>query len=358
MEQEQAQPELNKKKRWYKNRRWQVILALVLVILLGFVGWLVFANNDDDQTQNIASSAQKQESNLEITIPDAIDPIDETKIPLGDGKISTSAKSGYVYSCQTSFNGGGASDSNSWINTVNNTWNLKKKVSVSGKVEWPNASYKVSVSENTRKITGNNLPINGQTTGVYPVQQDDPAYRYDRNPNEISEQDISMSLPAKPKKAGSPTCTSLGAIGILTDGVVLFNALDAGGRDAAAYETLDSCDGHPEMTDEYHHHGVPSCILSKYNKVSTSTLVGYANDGFGIYIERDKNGDLLTNKNLDECHGRTSVVEWDGKLVEMYHYVATLEYPYVVGCFRGEPQVSQQSQNSTQTGQPVAPPRR
>jgi hypothetical protein len=28
---------------------------------------------------------------------------------------------------------------------------------------------------------------------------------------------------------------------------------------------------------------------------------------------------------------------WDGKLVTMYHYVATREFPYVMGCFKGTP---------------------
>jgi hypothetical protein len=31
---------------------------------------------------------------------------------------------------------------------------------------------------------------------------------------------------------------------------------------------------------------------------------------------------------------------WDGKLVDMYHYVLTEEYPYTVGCFRGTPVMS------------------
>jgi hypothetical protein len=30
-------------------------------------------------------------------------------------------------------------------------------------------------------------------------------------------------------------------------------------------------------------------------------------------------------------------VSWNGEQVSMYHYVATLEYPYTVGCYRGTP---------------------
>lgn len=47
---------------------------------------------------------------------------------------------------------------------------------------------------------------------------------------------------------------------------------------------------------------------------------------------------LLACLNLDECHGRASQVLWEGKEVNMYHYVLTSEYPYTIGCFRGTSQ--------------------
>jgi hypothetical protein len=47
----------------------------------------------------------------------------------------------------------------------------------------------------------------------------------------------------------------------------------------------------------------------------------------------------MTNADLDACHGTTSKVMWNGKKVRMYHYVATWEFPYTVGCFRGTPAV-------------------
>jgi hypothetical protein len=60
-------------------------------------------------------------------------------------------------------------------------------------------------------------------------------------------------------------------------------------------------------------------------------MVGYPSDGFGIYVERDASGNLLTNDNLDACHGRTSLAPWNGQLVDIFHYDATLEYPYTIG---------------------------
>ena len=163
----------------------------------------------------------------------------------------------------------------------------------------------------------------------FPVGSSDPAANYDRNPNQIAAQSIAWSLPLNPKAAAAPVCTGLGPIGILNDGVVLFNALDGEGRDAAAHEVLDICAGHPEMRGTYHHHDIPPCILDKAK--GRSTLVGYAIDGYGIYVERDASGALPGNAALDACHGRTSRVLWNGKQTVVYHYVATLEYPYTRG---------------------------
>ncbi|MEW5988599.1 MAG: YHYH protein [Chloroflexota bacterium] len=272
-------------------------------------------------------------------LPAAINPVDPAAIPIGDGNVSTSApKVGSVYACQSGLGGvGGAEVIGPWVDTAANTWDSTRKVKVSGDVSWPNAAFQVAVSGDRRVISGNDLPVS-HGTGVFPIAANDPAYAYDRNPNSIQAQSINLSLPANPTVAVTPICLPGGAIGILIDGVVLFNALDAPGRDAAVHETLDEqCDGHPQQQGEYHHHNVPSCILAQTGAANTSTLVGYAYDGFGIYVERDRNGNMLTNTNLDECHGRTGKVLWDGRLVEMYHYVATLEYPYTLGCYKGTP---------------------
>jgi len=262
-----------------------------------------------------------------------INTIDKAAIPLGDGHVSTSPRVGYVDSCQTHFpTVGGAQKAGPWINTKNKTWNANAKIHVQGTVRWPSASYKVTVSGNRRIIKTNGLPIN-HTTGTFPVASSDPAFAYDRNPNTIKATSVTWSLPKNPAKAAKPTCTSLGAIGVLNDGELLFNALDGEGRDAVAREVLGSCDDHPMMSGTLHHHDVPSCLLAKAK--GTSTLVGYAIDGFGIYVERNAKGQLLTNADLDKCHGRVSKVLWNGKRQSIFHYDATLEYPYTLGCFHG-----------------------
>ena len=127
----------------------------------------------------------------------------------------------------------------------------------------------------------------------------------------------------------------MGMIGVALNGVAIFNALDALGRDAVAHEVQDLCSGHPEPRGTYHYHGPSPCLPGE---TGNEQLIGYALDGFGIYSMVDASGTELTNANLDACHGRTSVVVWDGKPQSIYHYVLTREYPYTIGCFMGTPQ--------------------
>jgi len=283
-------------------------------------------------TAATATTATSATTATTVTGSGAVNP---AAVPLGDGYVSSTPKVGYVDSCQTSFpSRGGAQAVGPWINSTAKTWDSQTKVHVQGSVSWPSASYSVTVSGVSRIIKTNDLPID-HTTGVFPIASTDPAFAYDRNPNSIRAQSITWTLPDNPTPGSAPSCTSGGPIGVLDDGVLLYNALDGEGRDAGAHEILDSCDAHPQMSDELHHHFVPSCILDR--ATAGSTLVGYALDGYGIYVERDPSGRLLTNADLDACHGRSSEVLWNGREQTIYHYDATLEYPYTVGCFHGTP---------------------
>jgi hypothetical protein len=257
-----------------------------------------------------------------------------SSLPVGDGKLSRGESTGSVFACQTTFGpAGGAFRDGPWVHG-DGTWDPMAKLHVQGSVAWPQGQYEVRKEGASRIIAISGVPA-GHTTGVFPVAADDPAYQYDRNPNVISARPMTLTLPVLPVVAPSATCLNMGAIGVLSDGVVLFNALDALGRDAAAHEVLDGCDGHPERTGQYHHHEVPSCLRAR--ATGGSTLLGYAFDGFGIYVERHPDGSLLANSELDACHGRTAPVMWDGETVSLYHYVATAEYPYTLGCYRGTP---------------------
>ena len=257
--------------------------------------------------------------------------VDPTHLPVGDGKWTTTPKRGYLYTCQTTFTGGGAQAKGPWFNSDGTTWDSTKKGEVDGSVSW-SSQLTSAISGSYRTFIGNDLP--NHTTGKFPISPTDDVHAYDGNPNSISSQVLSAKVPASPTVAAKPSCIR-GEVGIVLTGSVLFDAFDAGGRDAVAWEAQDHCEGHPQQSGVYHYHSLTTCIADP--GTGQSTLLGYALDGFGIYGMRGADGRELTNDDLDECHGTTSPVMWDGKLVTMYHYVATREFPYTVGCFKGTP---------------------
>jgi YHYH protein len=184
-------------------------------------------------------------------------------------------------------------------------------------------------------LSGNGLP--SSPTGVFPIAARDPAYAYDRNPNAISASPLDVMLPARPERAATASCAG-GQVGVSLLGVPIFSAFDATLRDAAAHEVQDACGGHPQNRGTYHFHSLPACLDDGHgSRKRHSLLAGYALDGFGIYGYRGEGGKALTDRDLDACHGHTHMVRFNGKRQRVYHYHATREFPYLVGCFRGTP---------------------
>ncbi len=270
-----------------------------------------------------------------VTTPVAVAsaPIDPAHIPVGDGKLITSSpRRGYLLVC-TMPNSSNPAGRAPWI--TGDTWDATAKIAVQGSVSWP-SQFSVSALGALLNVAGNGLP--SHTTGVFPIARGtDPAAQYDGNPNAISASPINWGLPANPQVNTTPTCTSLGAIGVLLTGARLYNASDADGRDAVAHEVQDACDGHPQNAGQYHYHSVSRCITDARSSTGHSALVGYAADGFGVYGNLGVGGVALTNADLDECHGHAHDVTIDGVTTTRYHYHATREFPYTVGCFRGTP---------------------
>ena len=195
---------------------------------------------------------------------------DLTSLPLGDGKSTTSGPSrDHLYLCRLQQGGSGAQVDGPWIH--GSTYDLTAKSTVDGSVDWPGARFRAKIKKKVLRITGNGLPKH--TTGVFPVSPSDDAYKVDRNPNSIRSYTLAEKLTAKPKKAKRITCAG-GEVGIMRSGVKLFNAVDAGGKDAVAHEVQDNCSGHPQMQGVYHYHGLPACI-------STSTPQAVAGDRLG-----------------------------------------------------------------------------
>ena len=265
--------------------------------------------------------------------PGAATEVDLTQLPLGDGAVSDGPEVGSVWACQTRFGGGGAQAVGDWIDEAAGTYDLTAKVSVEGAVPWSSV-LDVVVDDAVRTIVGNGLP--DHLTGEFPVQDGTAAAEVDRNPNSIEAQDLDLAVPAEPEVADEPSCLPMGAIGVLTTGSVVFNALDARGEDAVAHEVQDTCQGHPEQTGEYHYHSLTTCLEDAADGTH-SELVGWALDGFGIYGRYGEDGEVVTTTDLDACHGHTHDLTVDGVTEPTYHYHATWEYPYTLGCFMGEP---------------------
>ncbi|HEX8119941.1 MAG TPA: YHYH protein [Solirubrobacteraceae bacterium] len=253
---------------------------------------------------------------------------DPQRLPLGDGHVTTDApKRGWVYRCGTGGPGGGAQADGPWIH-ADGTYDVTAKAVVDGEVRWSQARVRIVRRGSVRRITSDGLPVN-LTTGTFPIASDDDAYQYDRNPNAIAAQSLSYRLPAAPRRASRASCLSPGPIAIAVNGVPIFDGLDATNRDAVAHETQDACGGHPERTGSYHYHAIPACLTRGAAATRHSPVVAWARDGFAVYGPRGVGARELSTADLDPCHGHRH----GGR----YHYHATLDYPYTLGCFRGTP---------------------
>lgn len=305
----------------------KIIKYLLLSSLVGFL----FA----------CDNSTKSEDNIYIK-----ETPDLTKLPFG-GKGETkiivrnqgNPQPDYLslWLCGLPSNGAGANNAGDWTNP-DGTWDYTKKPQVEGNVTW-NSEFDISFDGiGNRIITGNALP--NHPTGIFPIQRNSVAFKYDGNPNIISEHEVRYTLPITPKVAASPSCVGFGPSGISLTGSAIYHGASTLGTDAAAHEMLDRFGGHTDGTERYHYH-YPSEDLQNHihpHESGHSPLMGYMLDGFGIYGPYGEHGELLTSKDLDECHGHTHSVLWDGEMVEIYHYHWTYDFPYNIGCYKGTPQ--------------------
>jgi len=346
-----------------KSRSKLVIFIVSLIIVLGIIGSFLLMRSNSQPLQSVETQPDSQTISTQLeeisTLSTSELKLDETKnygnkyangiLPVGDSKYVTDGpKAGYIYTCRApQAQGAGAGTRGPWFTNNNTEYDMNKKAKVAGDVSWE-SSYSMKIDGASRIIATNDLP-NNHTTGTFPIQQNDPAYTYDRNPNSIGAQSLTYTLTAYPAVA-SPACIG-GEVGIMNTGVALFSGFDAGGRDAGAWEVQDSCGGHPQNTKVYHYHSLSACIQD----TSVKTVIGYALDGFPITGPKISDNNILTTSDLDECHGITSEITLDGKNVISYHYVMTQDFPYSVSCYKAtaalrpnQPQGGQQVRQNLQ----------
>ena len=258
---------------------------------------------------------------------------DCTKLRLGDSELTTLApERGKLFACSGGNPNAPGSDPSrlTWIDDTNGTWNLLVKPFLpAGSFSPGIGTSAVTESGSNRTVSGNNLPVDGKI-GDWPMTDYPALTSIDRNPGIPSANNFSFTLQLDPAEAANASCVNLGPIGMTLNGVVLYDAVDGRGNDAMAHEIIDIFGGHPAMSD-YHYHFVPE-RLDETTSMSNghSGLIGYIRDGFGLYGYNGVGGKELSNEDLDECHGHSETSLG-------YHYHATIEYPYTIGCYRGTP---------------------
>ena len=218
-----------------------------------------------------------------------------------------------------------------------------------------------------RYFTGNGVP--NHPTGLFPIPSDQPAYPWyaalpdpgGQYPNAsylpIEEYDLYMAVPANPVYSDTPTAIGELTFAIATQTGATFHVNLALTNDPNPFVDpiaglpMDLCWGHP-VHMQYHYHGYSwKCFPNQGNANEHSPQFGIALDGFGVFGPRGDGGVLLTNNDLDVCHGHSGMIDWDGILTDMYHYHLNNEFPYGPGCFRGT-QIGVFSSN----GDPSPPP--
>ena len=229
--------------------------------------------------------------------------------------------------------GGGASVQGPWFNgdgTYNSKPRSRSTATSSGRRRGFSIVRKArsgrSARTTCRRIT---------TPATTRSPRSDDAYQYDRIPPGSPSRTWPVGLPGKPLEDATASAWAC-QVGAATNGVEIYNAFDAlHVRTLNAWESPGPVRRPPEAGTGYHYHSIPACSTRTSRRKQSRAGRSFAFDGFPIYGPRGKDGKVLTNKDLDVCHGTTSKVKLDGKKQRIYHYVATKEFPYAVGCFRG-----------------------
>jgi hypothetical protein len=234
-----------------------------------------------------------------------------------------------------------------WVSGLNVV--VSKMPFVEGTVDWGSVpQFKTWTEGGERHFKGNGIP--NHVTGIFPVQKGTRAYDYySKAPAPpyssaaeipIAQYDLDITVPANPTVADKPHCIDGLVTGVVTQTGAPWHANIAFSDvwvDPIAGLPVDICWGHP-YNKQYHYHGYSwKCIPNQGENNVHSPLFGYAMDGFGVYGPRGDKGKLLSNDDLDECHGHVGKIDWDGVTKEMYHYHVNNEYPYGPGCYRGVP---------------------
>jgi hypothetical protein len=169
----------------------------------------------------------------------------------------------------------------------------------------------VEVCDDTYVFTTEDLPpykTNYYTTSAnkttFPSTGLSDGSSRNKNPNSISTQSITMSIPKEPTKKTSSLDVTAGSgldcLGLTTYGVCIFNNQAAPGDSLETeFQSMDNGDGHPQNSGKYHHHTEPYYLTE-----DDSSLIGVMMDGYPVYgkkMEDDAYPDLDDDTHTVEC---------------------------------------------------------
>ena len=196
-----------------------------------------------------------------------------------------------------------------------------------------------------------------------------PHYEYVAvSPAPLAEQTWEYHIPLVPVAASAPIeIPLLGDAGVVINGMPIYGPNEAAIPPELAWGDpvynglMDDCLGHTGGASDYHYHALlVECFFGDAPADEPSPILGFAFDGYPIYgplgcldascaeVVEFKSGYEQTappttdawDKHryvesddpavLDACNGRTGP---DGT----YRYHATRSWPYVLGCYHGEP---------------------
>lgn len=140
------------------------------------------------------------------------------------------------------------------------------------------------------------------------------------SPGTIGQRSYTVTVPAAPQKAASPSATGLGAIGIAVTGAPIFNDEEGPNIQLSANVAsgFDYAGGHMGPSG-YHYHLESSDVAANTTlSVDDEKLVGILSDGFLLYGRKcNSTGTYPTN--LDDSGGHSHATQHsDGE--EHYHY--------------------------------------
>lgn len=219
-------------------------------------------------------------------------------------------------------------------------------------------------------LSGNKKTIQTKTKGIWPRQKDGRAYSigpnririerddkylriktnnipdhslYTNNPNCAREQNYSFKIPLEPELLKDPIkiTPSMQSLGVAINGVVIAGPYDSQNKIAPYNRQIDQCGSHSDPQGMYHYHFAPLCLIDKTGEkiaLKLSSQIGWAFDGIRIFGLADRYKHL---PELDDCNGHEHENE--------YHYHATIDYPFFMGCFKARPVWSNQGQKVRQS---------